>query len=46
MLTLLNWFSQIGAVTKFGLMSVPQRRGSVAATGETFVATRTAVLLR
>jgi putative ABC transport system permease protein len=32
MTSLLNWFSQIGAVTKFGLMSVPQRRGSVAAT--------------
>ncbi|HVU24943.1 MAG TPA: FtsX-like permease family protein [Opitutus sp.] len=28
----LNWFSQIGAITRFGLMSVPQRRGSVAAT--------------
>lgn len=28
----LNWFSQIAAVTKFGLMSVPQRRGSVSAT--------------
>lgn len=29
---MLNWFSQVAAVTKFGLMSVPQRRGSVAAT--------------
>src|SRR6266567_6910631 len=28
---LLNWLSQIGAVTKFGLLGVPQRRGSVAA---------------
>jgi len=28
----LNWFSQIGSITKFGLMSVPQRRGAVAAT--------------
>jgi putative ABC transport system permease protein len=27
-----NWFSQIGSITKFGLMSLPQRRGSVAAT--------------
>jgi len=26
-----NWFSQVGSVTKFGLLSVPQRRGSVAA---------------
>ncbi len=26
-----NWFSQIAAVTKFGVMSMPQRRGSVAA---------------
>jgi len=30
--SLLNWFSQITAITKFGLMSIPQRRGSVAAT--------------
>ncbi|HZT24003.1 MAG TPA: ABC transporter permease [Verrucomicrobiae bacterium] len=29
---LVNWFLQIGAVTKFGLMSLPQRRGAVAAT--------------
>ena len=29
---LLNWFSQIGSITKFGLMSIPQRRGAVAAT--------------
>jgi putative ABC transport system permease protein len=28
----LNWFSQVGSITKFGLMSVPQRRGPVAAT--------------
>ena len=26
-----NWLSQVGAVTKFGLMGIPQRRGSVAA---------------
>ncbi len=28
----LNWFSQIGSITKFGLVSVPQRRGAVLAT--------------
>src|SRR5580765_3216518 len=28
----LNWFSQVGSITRFGLMSVPQRRGAVAAT--------------
>jgi putative ABC transport system permease protein len=28
----LNWLSQIGSITKFGLMSVPQRRGAVTAT--------------
>lgn len=28
----LNWFSQIGSITKFGLMGIPQRRGAVAAT--------------
>src|SRR5271167_4322089 len=28
----INWFSQIGSITKFGLMSLPQRRGSAAAT--------------
>ena len=28
----INWFSQIVSITKFGLMSVPQRRGAVAAT--------------
>ncbi|MGO8765617.1 MAG: ABC transporter permease [Limisphaerales bacterium] len=28
----INWLSQIGSITKFGLLSVPQRRGSVAAT--------------
>jgi putative ABC transport system permease protein len=27
----LNWLSQIGAITQFGLMGIPQRRGSVAA---------------
>ena len=32
MTTLLNWFSQIGSITKFGLMGIPQRRGAVAAT--------------
>jgi len=26
-----NWFSQISSVVKFGLLSIPQRRGSVAA---------------
>ena len=29
---LFNWLSQIGSIAKFGLMSIPQRRGSVAAT--------------
>lgn len=28
----INWISQIASITKFGLMSVPQRRGAVAAT--------------
>jgi putative ABC transport system permease protein len=28
----MNWFSQIASITKFGLMSIPQRRGAVAAT--------------
>ena len=28
----INWFSQIVSVTKFGLLSLPQRRGAVAAT--------------
>jgi putative ABC transport system permease protein len=28
----INWFSQIASITKFGLMSVPQRRGAVFAT--------------
>jgi putative ABC transport system permease protein len=28
---LVNWLSQIAAVSKFGLLSIPQRRGSVAA---------------
>jgi len=27
----LNWLSQVGAVTKFGLLGIPQRRGSVVA---------------
>jgi len=30
--SLLNWLSQIGSIAKFGLMSIPQRRGSVTAT--------------
>lgn len=29
---MLNWLAQIAAITKFGLLSIPQRRGSVAAT--------------
>jgi putative ABC transport system permease protein len=28
----LNWLSQIGSITRFGLLSIPQRRGAVAAT--------------
>jgi putative ABC transport system permease protein len=28
---LINWFSQIASVTKFGLLGIPERRGSVAA---------------
>jgi putative ABC transport system permease protein len=28
---MINWFSQVASVAKFGLLSVPQRRGSVAA---------------
>lgn len=32
MTALLNWLSQIGSITKFGLMSIPQRRGPVTAT--------------
>jgi putative ABC transport system permease protein len=28
----INWLSQVGSVTKFGLLSIPQRRGAVAAT--------------
>ena len=27
----INWISQIASVTKFGLLGIPQRRGSVAA---------------
>ena len=29
---LFNWFSQIASITEFGLRSLPQRRGAVAAT--------------
>ena len=32
MTALFNWFSQVGSITKFGLMSIPQRRGAVGAT--------------
>ena len=32
MTDLLNWVSQISSITKFGLLSIPQRRGAVAAT--------------
>ncbi|HEV2328089.1 MAG TPA: ABC transporter permease [Verrucomicrobiae bacterium] len=28
----INWLSQVASITKFGLMSAPQRRGAVAAT--------------
>ena len=28
----INWLSQVASVTKFGLLSIPQRRGAVAAT--------------
>ncbi|HVU32927.1 MAG TPA: FtsX-like permease family protein [Opitutaceae bacterium] len=28
----INWFSQIASITKFGLLSLPQRRGAVSAT--------------
>jgi putative ABC transport system permease protein len=28
---MINWLSQVASVTKFGLLSIPQRRGSVAA---------------
>src|ERR1051326_4430676 len=31
MAALLNWLSQIWAITEFGLRGIPQRRGSVAA---------------
>ena len=27
----INWLSQVASVSKFGLLSIPQRRGSVAA---------------
>src|SRR5580693_2092694 len=29
---LINWLSQTGAIIKFGFLSIPQRRGAVAAT--------------
>ncbi len=29
---IVNWLSQTGSITKFGLLSIPQRRGAVAAT--------------
>ena len=32
MTSMLNWISQIGSITKFGLMSIPQRRAAVVAT--------------
>ncbi len=32
MTALLNWFRQIASIVRFGVMSIPQRRGSVAAT--------------
>jgi putative ABC transport system permease protein len=32
MTTLLNWFSQVAAILRFGVMGIPQRRGSVGAT--------------
>jgi putative ABC transport system permease protein len=32
MTALLNWFAQIGSIARFGLMSIPQRRGAVTAT--------------
>ena len=32
MMSFINWFSQVGSIAKFGLMSLPQRRGSVSAT--------------
>jgi putative ABC transport system permease protein len=32
MTSLLHWFAQIGSIAKFGLLSIPQRRGAVAAT--------------
>ena len=28
----MNWLAQIASITKFGLMTIPQRRGAVAAT--------------
>lgn len=32
MINPLNWLAQVAAITRFGLMSLPQRRGAVAAT--------------
>ena len=32
MTPMFNWFAQIASITKFGLMSIPQRRGAVLAT--------------
>jgi putative ABC transport system permease protein len=32
MTSLINWFAQIASITRFGLMSIPQRRGAVTAT--------------
>ena len=32
MTSLLNWFIQVAAITRFGLLSIPQRRATVAAT--------------
>src|SRR5512140_533492 len=29
----INWLSQVASVTKFGVLSMPQRKGSVAAAG-------------
>ena len=32
MTSIFNWFAQIASITRFGIMGIPQRRGSVAAT--------------
>src|SRR5687767_11440215 len=29
----INWLAQVGSITKFGLMTIPQRRGASAAAG-------------